>query len=191
MGNCNFKSEPERDNVTVVTKNHFTFQYVIGRGGFGKVWKIQKKKSDQMYAMKEMLKTRVIVKRSVASIMNERKLLATLRSDFIVNMHYAFQDRENLYVILDLFEGGDLRFHLSTNKTFSEKQTKFMIACIIASLEYIHGQGILHRDIKPENLVMDKQGYLAITDFGIAKIWNPDNKRDTSGTPGYMAPEVM
>jgi serine/threonine protein kinase len=128
MGNCNFKSEPEKDNVTVVTKNHFMFQYVIGRGGFGKVWKVQKKKSDQMFAMKEMLKSRVLAKRSVASVMNERKLLATIKHDFIVNIYYAFQDRENLYVILDLFEGGDLRYHLSNQRMLTETQTKFILA---------------------------------------------------------------
>ena len=148
-------------------------------------------KTDDLFAMKEMLKSRVLAKRSVASVMNERKLLSGLKHDFIVNMHYAFQDRENLYVVLDLFEGGDLRYHLSRHRRLTENQTKFLIGWIIIALEYIHGQGILHRDIKPENLVMDTKGYLAITDFGIAKIWSPDNKKDTSGTPGYMAPEVM
>jgi serine/threonine protein kinase len=59
------------------------------------------------------------------------------------------------------------------------------------SLEYIHGKSILHRDIKPENLVFDDKGYLRVTDFGIARIWNPENSKETSGTPGYMAPEVM
>ena len=58
-------------------------------------------------------------------------------------------------------------------------------------MEYIHGKSILHRDIKPENLVFDEKGYLRVTDFGIARIWNPENSKETSGTPGYMAPEVM
>ena len=66
--------------------------------------------------MKEMLKCRVLAKRSVSSVMNERNLLAMLRSPFIVNMYYAFQDRENLYVVIDLLEGGDLRYHLSKHK---------------------------------------------------------------------------
>ena len=61
-----------------------------------------------------------------------------------------------------------------------------MAACIILALEYIHNNGIIHRDIKPENLVFDNVGYLHITDFGIARIWNPNNAQDTSGTPGYM-----
>ena len=55
----------------------------------------------------------------------------------------------------------------------------------------MHAQNIIHRDIKPENLVFDNDGYLRLTDFGVAKIQTPDNANETSGTPGYMAPEVM
>jgi len=65
------------------------------------------------------------------------------------------------------------------------------VACIIIGLEYLHMNGIIHRDIKPENLVLDNKGYVRITDMGIARVWRPDNSSDTSGTPGYMAPEVM
>lgn len=66
-----------------------------------------------------------------------------------------------------------------------------MTGCILSSLEYIHAKGIIHRDVKPENLVFDKSGYLHLTDFGIARYWTPDNSKDTSGTPAYLAPEVM
>ena len=62
---------------------------------------------------------------------------------------------------------------------------------MLEGLEYLHQRSILHRDIKPENLVFDEEGYLHITDLGIAKQWQPENSKDTSGTPGYMAPEVM
>ena len=68
---------------------------------------------------------------------------------------------------------------------------EFFIACMLLCLEYLHKNAILHRDIKPENLVFDEHGYLRITDLGIARLWNPENSKDTSGTPGYMAPEVM
>jgi len=61
-----------------------------------------------------------------------------------------------------------------------------MVACMILGLEYIHNNGIIHRVLKPENLVFDAEGYLHITDFGIARVWNPNNSQDTSGTPGYM-----
>lgn len=66
-----------------------------------------------------------------------------------------------------------------------------MIACIVSALGYMHEQLIIHRDIKPENLVFDTEGYLKIIDFGIARVWTQNNAKDTSGTPGYMAPEVM
>lgn len=88
-------------------------------------------------------------------------------------------------------QGGDLRYHIGKKRKFSEEQTKFFIACMILCLEYLHGNCILHRDIKPENLVFEENGYLRITDLGIARVWNPENAKDTSGTPGYMAPEVM
>lgn len=191
MGNCNFKTEYETDNVVAVTKNHFQFHYVIGKGGFGKVWKVEMKKTNRLFAMKEMLKCRIISKRSVTSVMNERKLLSSLKHPFLVNMHYAFQDRENLYLVMDLLNGGDLRYHISKHRKFTEEQTRFFLACLILCLEYSHNKGVIHRDIKPENLVFDSTGYLRLTDFGIARIWNPENAKDTSGTPGYMAPEVM
>lgn len=141
--------------------------------------------------MKEMAKARIISKRSVNSVMNEKKFLSQLNHPFLVNMHYAFQDRDNLYLVIDLMQGGDLRYHIGKHRRFSEEQTKFFIACMILCLEFLHANCILHRDIKPENLVFDEMGYLRITDLGIARVWNPDNGKDTSGTPGYMAPEVM
>lgn len=106
-------------------------------------------------------------------------------------MHYAFEDRDNLYLVIDIMSGGDLRFHIGKYRRFTEEQTKFFVACMLLCLEYLHKNCILHRDIKPENLVFDENGYLRITDLGIARVWNPENAKDTSGTPGYMAPEVM
>ena len=138
-----------------------------------------------------MQKVKVIDKKSEQSIKYERELLSRLHHPFIVNMHYAFQDYDNLYLVLDLLLGGDLRYHVSRLRKFSEEQTRFFIACIILALEYIHSKRVIHRDIKPENLVFDDKGYVHITDFGIAKIFSSRNSNETSGTPGYMAPEVM
>ena len=98
------------DTTSSIYKSLFSYQYAIGKGGFGKVWKAEMKRSNNLYAIKEMQKIRIINKRSVHSVMNERKILETLENPFIVNMHFAFQDKENLYLVLDLKNGGDFKF---------------------------------------------------------------------------------
>lgn len=184
----NHSTNPARSTIN---KNNFAFEYIIGKGGFSKVWRVKLKKTKQVMALKEMSKLRIISKHSVASVMNERRLLSNLRHPFIVNMKYAFQDVENLYLVMDLMTGGDLRFHIGRHKQFTEKQTQFFVACIVTALEYVHLNGVIHRDLKPENLVLDGKGYIRLTDFGIARRCSESNSDDASGTPGYMAPEVL
>ena len=183
--------KPPKVIEETITKSSFEFIGIIGRGGFGKVWRVLYKKTKQIYAMKKMSKCKIIDKRSERSVKAERDLLSIMNHPFIINMHFSFQDAEYLYIAMDLLTGGDLRYQIFKQKIFFEDQTKFFISCIILSLEYIHTNNILHRDLKPENLVFDAKGYLKLTDFGIAKIYRKENNKDTSGTPGYMAPEVM
>ena len=109
--------------ISPITSNSFEFKYVIGKGGFGKVWKVQYKKNNNLYALKQISKAKIIEKKSERAIKYERDLLAKIHHPFIVNMHYSFQDYEYLYIVLDLLNGGDLRFHLSQNKKFTEEQT--------------------------------------------------------------------
>ena len=134
------------------------------------MWKVLYKKYKKAYALKEMSKGKIIDKKSERSIKWERDLLSKINHPFIVNMNYAFQDSENLYLVMDLLNGGDLRYHIWKNKKYSEDQTKFFVTCILLSLDYLHTNNIIHRDLKPENLVLDDRGYARLTDFGIAKI---------------------
>jgi len=138
-----------------------------------------------------MSKLKILDRSSLFSIKSEHTLLSLLSHPFLINMHYSFQDINNLYLVLDLKTGGDLRYQICLKKFFNENETKFLISCMILQLEYIHYNKIIHRDLKPENLIMDHKGYLYLTDFGIARIQCMNNKNDTSGTPGYMAPEVI
>ena len=145
--------------------------------------------------MKEMSKAKIIYKNSGKSVIMERNILNQMYHPFIVNMYYSFQDNESLYLVLDLMNGGDLRYHLNKYGRISEFETKFIVCCIILSLEYIHSNRIIHKDLKPENLIFDQEGYIHLTDFGISKKI-PENlnyikDNDTSGTPGYTAPEIL
>jgi serine/threonine protein kinase len=190
MGTCRSSAEEAGTSIGL-SRSHFQFLFIMGKGGFGKVWRVRHKTTKQELALKEMNKALVLSKHSVSSVLNERKLLAVLKHPFIVNMQYAFQDREYLYLVMDLMTGGDLRYHINRLGTLTEAHTKFIVACTLTGLEYLHINNVLHRDIKPENLIIDSKGYVRITDFGIARLMKPNNAGETSGTPGYMAPEVI
>jgi serum/glucocorticoid-regulated kinase 2 len=88
-------------------------------------------------------------------------------------MVYAFQDREFLYLFMDYCNRGDLRYHLGNSRTFSEEVSRFFLACIVLSLEYMHSLKIMHRDLKPENLVIDDRGYVRVTDLGVSREVRP------------------
>ena len=141
--------------------------------------------------MKEMLKKKILDRHSENGVIYERDLLSRMHHPFIVNMYFSFQDTDYLFLVMDLLTGGDLRYYYCKHRKFNEQEAKFIIACLILGLEYIHSNNIIHRDLKPENLVFDQYGYIRITDFGIAKITKEVSDKDSSGTPGYMAPEVM
>ena len=194
MGACNFSPESQDPTLPLVaslTRSHFLFRFPIGRGGFSRVWQVRYRGCKTDFALKEMNKDRIIAKKSVNSVLRELRLLSSLRHQFIVNALFAFQDNTNLYLVLNLMPGGDLRFHMSRYKRFTEEQTKFFVACLVIALEYLHNSGVIHRDLKPENIVLDQNGYLRLTDFGIAKIITENSGDDSAGTPGYMAPEVL
>jgi serum/glucocorticoid-regulated kinase 2 len=123
MGICIFKPEGEGLDISSLRKNLFEYKYAVGRGGFGKVWRVSTRRiaGEEVteFALKEMSKARVMHKKSIESVMDELKLLQIIKSKFIVNAHYAFQDSDNLYLVLDLLLGGDLRYHLNKQKKFN------------------------------------------------------------------------
>ena len=206
MGNCDCKvKDGEEEDTNRINLEDFVLLYPIGRGGFGRVWKVRFKRQytvnnldirllknkSRIFAMKEMCKAKVFLKKSVKSVANERKFLEMFNYNLLCNMYYAFQDSDTLYIIMDYLSGGDLRYHICRKSYFNEKETKFIAACITLSLNYIHEKKIIHRDLKPENLVFGSDGYLHLTDFGIAMEYKKEGVISASGTPGYMAPEAI
>ena len=147
--------------------------------------------------MKEISKVKTYLDENIESLKSEFNILKKLHYPLISNLYFSFQDKENVFLILDYLPGGSLRSHsprvYPQVAIFSEIQIKFLISNIILSLEYIHNQRIIHRDLKPENLLFDDEGYLHLTDFGISKIYKSDDSPilDISGTPGYISPEMI
>ena len=144
--------------------------------------------------MKQMSKCKLIDNNCYEDMINEQELSSKINHPFIASLDFSFQDKDYLYMIHDLMNGGDLRYWYIQKKTFTEKECKFIVCCIMLGLEYLHTNKIIHRDLKPENILFDKNGYIHLTDFGIAKQLNNEPEEHiihVSGSPGYMAPETI
>ncbi|KAI7341714.1 RAC-alpha serine/threonine-protein kinase [Hortaea werneckii] len=187
MGNSNGKPVVMTDEVNL---NHFRLLRVVGKGAFGKVRIVERKDTGLTFALKYIRKDEVVRSESVRNIIRERRMLEHLNHNFLCNLRYSFQDMEYLYIVVDLMNGGDLRFHI-TRKTFTEEAVRFWVAELGCALRYIHGQGIVHRDVKPDNVLLDSEGHVHLADFNVASDLTPGKPLTSkSGTLAYLAPEV-
>ncbi|CAO3658150.1 unnamed protein product [Rhizopus microsporus] len=175
-----------------VDLSHFTLLRSVGKGAFGKVRVVQHKSTKKLYALKYINKTKCIQMKAVENIISERKLLEQIDCNLIVNMRYAFQDDENLFMVLDLMLGGDLRFHLDRLGVMPEEYVRFYAAEVALGLHYLHSLNIIHRDLKPDNILLDEKGHAHLTDFNIATmITGSKPLTSVAGSFAYIAPEVL
>ncbi len=140
---------------------------VIGRGAFGEVRLVQKRDTGHVYAMKILRKSAMVEKEQVAHVRAERDVLVEADHPWVVKMFYSFQDAINLYLIMEFLPGGDLMTLLMKKDTLSEECTQFYIAETALAIDYIHKLGFIHRDIKPDNLLLDANGHVKLSDFGL------------------------
>lgn len=190
------------DVLRKMTADDFTPIRCLGDGAFGTVILVRQKATGRLFAQKTLSKASLKVhKRVVARTMSERQILELVnRQPFIVDLYYAFQDHERLYLILQYAEGGELFRHLELEKFFSEDVAAFYMAEIVLALDFLHREiGVIYRDLKPENCLLDGDGHLLLTDFGLSKVAvkdvsTPGGSRCNSlgvGTIEYMAPELI
>lgn len=174
--------------------SQFELLKVLGEGSFGKVFlarKVVGTDAGTLYAMKVLKKATLRVRDRHRTKM-ERNILVDVEHPFIVKLHYAFQTEGKLYLVLDFLRGGDLFSRLSKEVMFTEEDVKFYLAELALALNHLHSLGIIYRDLKPENVLLDSDGHIALTDFGLSKSPLEEGKAYSfCGTVEYMAPEVV
>ncbi|OQV11393.1 RAC serine/threonine-protein kinase [Hypsibius exemplaris] len=185
-------SKPHKDGKKI-TLDDFEFIKVLGKGTFGKVILCREKATRAIYALKILKKEVIIAKDEVAHTLTENRVLQTCRHPFITQLKYSFQTNDRLCFVMEYVNGGELFFHLSHAKVFTEDKTRFYAAEILSAIGYLHEQGVVYRDLKLENLLLDKDGHIKIADFGLCKEYITYGARTKTfcGTPEYLAPEVL
>lgn len=144
--------------------------------------------------MKVFRKDFLVQTKAVTSTFVERDVLKKTAHPNIVRLHYAFQDEDRLYLVMDYINGGQLFTVLRNGDSVAdEKLARFYLAELVLALEYLHDHNIVHRDLKPENILLDEDGHILLTDFGLAKehISNENRTSSFCGTLEYMSPEMI
>lgn len=190
--------EPDSEHITeefspfTVTLESLTWVATLGVGGFGRVELVTGGQDNIPFALKKMKKSEIQDQKQQQHILNEKKIMQSCGSPFIVELYQTFHDSKYLYMLMEPCLGGELWTVLRNSKRFSDSTARFYVACVILAFDYLHKKGVIYRDLKPENLLLDSSGYIKLTDFGFAKQLAADEKAWTfCGTPEYVAPEII
>ncbi|ULT81331.1 hypothetical protein L3Y34_011309 [Caenorhabditis briggsae] len=178
-----------------LTVDQFRLISVLGRGHFGKVILSQHNPTSNYYALKVLKKGDILGRDEVESLMVEKRIFevsSRARHPFLVNLHGCFQTVEHVFFCMEYSMGGDLMRHIHDD-VFDEVRGCFYAACVVLGLDFLHKHNIIYRDIKLDNLLLDRDGYVKIADFGLCKEnMGPFDKTSTfCGTPEFLAPEVL
>lgn len=185
----------QRVKALRLTRDDFEVIKVIGRGAFGEVCVVKLKGTDRVYAMKILNKWEMLKRAETACFHEERDVLVFGDRRWITNLHYAFQDDNNLYLVMDYYCGGDLLTLLSKfEDRLPEDMARFYIAEMILAIDSIHLLKYVHRDIKPDNVLLDANGHIRLADFGSCLQLQDDGTVQSNvavGTPDYISPEIL
>ena len=201
------KSRKIREKQTI---REYESLKIIGRGAFGEVHVCREIKTGKIYAVKKIKKDILLQKNQIIHIRSEQKFMSKVKSPWIVDLKASFQEDDYLYLVMEFCQGGDFMNLLIKKDILSEDEARFYIAELILAVESIHKLDCIHRDIKPDNILIDKNGHIKLSDFGLAKIsenlgqspilYNKKNKKNRPthqknfscvGTAYYVAPEVL
>nr|XP_013029515.2 serine/threonine-protein kinase MRCK alpha isoform X4 [Anser cygnoides] len=176
-------------------KEDFEILKVIGRGAFGEVAVVKLKNADKVFAMKILNKWEMLKRAETACFREERDVLVNGDNQWITTLHYAFQDENYLYLVMDYYVGGDLLTLLSKfEDRLPEDMARFYLAEMVIAIDSVHQLHYVHRDIKPDNILMDVNGHIRLADFGSCLKLMEDGTVQSSvavGTPDYISPEIL
>ena len=176
-----------------LSMDDFQLLSVIGRGLYGKVSLAKKKDTGELFAIKSIPKRRLLQSNKVHTVINERNVLCSVSHPFIVSLRYAFQSDSKFYLVLDYVSGGELFCRMQAHKRgLPVEEVRFYVAEIALALSHVHSKGVIYRDLKPENVLLDSEGHVRLTDFGLSKNLHSEGLTSTfCGTNEYLAPEVV
>jgi CRP-like cAMP-binding protein len=169
----------------------FEVRSTLGCGAFGRVKLCRLPKSDQYYALKCQAKRSIVESGLQEHVLNEMRVMRKINHPYIAKLYIALQDKQYIYFVLELLQGGELFTHLRNRGKLSEQTARFYAATVVYAFSTLHAKKIAYRDLKPENLVMDTNGYVKLVDFGLAKQMLSGKTWTLCGTPDYLAPEII
>uniref|UniRef100_A0A452U4J5 protein kinase C n=1 Tax=Ursus maritimus TaxID=29073 RepID=A0A452U4J5_URSMA len=172
----------------------FDLLRVIGRGSYAKVLLVRLKKTDRIYAMKVVKKELVNDDEDIDWVQTEKHVFEQASNHpFLVGLHSCFQTESRLFFVIEYVNGGDLMFHMQRQRKLPEEHARFYSAEISLALNYLHERGIIYRDLKLDNVLLDSEGHIKLTDYGMCKegLRPGDTTSTFCGTPNYIAPEIL
>ncbi|XP_031537792.1 myotonin-protein kinase isoform X11 [Vicugna pacos] len=176
-------------------RDDFEILKVIGRGAFSEVAVVKMKQTGQVYAMKIMNKWDMLKRGEVSCFREERDVLVNGDQRWITQLHFAFQDENYLYLVMEYYVGGDLLTLLSKfGERIPAEMARFYLAEIVMAIDSVHRLGYVHRDIKPDNILLDRCGHIRLADFGSCLKLRADGTVRSLvavGTPDYLSPEIL
>ncbi|XP_068056374.1 protein kinase C iota type isoform X3 [Anomalospiza imberbis] len=172
----------------------FDLLRVIGRGSYAKVLLVRLKKTERIYAMKVVKKELVNDDEDIDWVQTEKHVFEQASNHpFLVGLHSCFQTESRLFFVIEYVNGGDLMFHMQRQRKLPEEHARFYSAEISLALNYLHERGIIYRDLKLDNVLLDSEGHIKLTDYGMCKegLRPGDTTSTFCGTPNYIAPEIL